>query len=488
MEYKTINIKNLKHFNIRDIRDDVVNRIDERIKSDGFNPAHPLSVVQNDDGYYVLDGNHRLKALDKHNIESVPCVVYPDDADTYKIAVRCNQDEDTYAPMDMFDWLGVIQKQKETGKTQQEIGESIGWSREKVKDMVKLECSVGADVLKIAKEHQTGRAPNNGAIAPFNFTEGWFRNSGLYDLEPEYQVKMFERFKEDKFNWNGRKVKEECTKYKTWQEFKEIAKNEIHNKDDIETINNMIDAGVFKTEDQLRNKISALNAKAKDKLIHGDCLEVLKTIEDNSIDLVITDPPYGMKYTSNRSIYVDSVTKNAIANDDENVLEIMEELLNILDTKTKIDSHYYIFTSWKQYPQFKNLIEKHLTIRNLIIWDKGNHGSGDLENTWGNSYECIIFATRGNRKINKRKRDIISINRPVNDKIHSTQKPEELIKKLLEVSSQPADVVLDPFMGSGSTIKAVMEYGGLNYIGVEIDKEMFDRASVYIGGDCDGHL
>ncbi|WP_407356033.1 hypothetical protein [Methanolobus sp. WCC5] len=76
---------------------------------------------------------------------------------------------------------------KAKGSTQQQIGESIGWSREKVKDIVKLETSIGADILNLAKEHQEGRAPSIGASAPFNFTEGWFRNSGLYELKAESQ-------------------------------------------------------------------------------------------------------------------------------------------------------------------------------------------------------------------------------------------------------------------------------------------------------------
>lgn len=88
--------------------------------------------------------------------------------------------------MDMFDWLGVIQKQKESGKTQQEIGESIGWSIDQVKKYCTLQNKV-PHILDIAKEQQAGRGTGEVPNGTFNFTEGWFRNSGLYELEPERQ-------------------------------------------------------------------------------------------------------------------------------------------------------------------------------------------------------------------------------------------------------------------------------------------------------------
>jgi len=72
---------------------------------------------------------------------------------------------------------------------------------------------------------------------------------------------------------------------------------------------------------------------------------------------------------------------------------------------------------------------------------------------------------------------------PAQQMIHPTQKPEAVITELLEASAQPHDTVCDPFMGSGSTIKAVKEFGlDLKYIGIELDRERFDKAAAYIGG------
>jgi site-specific DNA-methyltransferase (adenine-specific) len=478
----TLKVKDLIPYPIRGLRENVLERLRGRIKERGYNVAKCLIVVKMDSKYYVADGNHRLKVLQEENIEEVPCVVY-EDIDIYRIAVESNQDEDVYASMDLFDWLDVIRKLKDEGHTQQEIGDRIGWSRQQVSQYSMLIDKIATTILKTTKVYQNGRVAENATTVTFNFTERWFRDSGLYDI-PEYQERLIKAFISDNFNWNKAKVQTEAAKYKQWQAFIKIAEDTLVNKEnDIETIITLIESGIFKTEKQLRQKINDLNSKAQNKLIHGDAVIELAKLEDACIDVVITDPPYGIDYKSNRSKYEDHVTKQTIQNDGKEAFKLLNDVCSLLNVKTKSDAHIYIFTSWKVYPEFKEIIEKYFTVRNLIVWDKGNHGAGDLENAWGNRHELVIFATKGNRPLNKRKADIVSINKlPSSQMIHPTQKPVELITELLEVSAQKADTVCDPFMGSGSTIKAVKEYGGLNYIGIEIDKEIFEKAQTFIGG------
>ena len=182
MNYKTVSVLKLVDFYLRQKRSDVLKRLEERIKI-GYNPARPLSVIEQNGKYLVADGNHRLDIIRKLGILEVPCVVYPEGTDPYKLAVSCNQDEDTYAPMDLFDWLGVVSKLREEGLTQAQIGERIGWSRTAVQDYLRILDKVDAKVLDLAQKHQKDRASMNDANAPmFDFTEGWFRTSGIYDL------------------------------------------------------------------------------------------------------------------------------------------------------------------------------------------------------------------------------------------------------------------------------------------------------------------
>ncbi len=486
VKYCLLSVSQLQSFDLRDIREGVIGQLIERIR-ERYNPARPISVIPNGEGsYLVADGNHRLAAIRKLGIENVPCLVYPGNTDPYALAVENNMDEDVYAPFDLFDWLDIIGKLRAEGLTQLQIGEKIGWSRDLVKNYQRLIDGVGTNILDLAKQCQTGRVPKNGTNVPFfDFTEGWFRNSGLYDLEPKYQERLIKEFVVDKCNWNSDKVKREAAKYKQWQEWTRIATDKLVNRDDLPEVIRLIEADVFKTESQLMDKILDFNTKAQNKLIYGDCLIEMEKLDDASIDLVITDPPYGIDYSSNRSEYNDHITREKITGDISlpEALKLIDGALEILCRKTKQDAHFYIFTSWKVYPEFKTVVEKYFTIKNLIIWDKGNHGPGDLEGSWANRYEMIIFATKGDKKLNIRRPDIIAINKVLLSKmIHPTQKPVELIKQLLEVSARPKDTVIDPFMGSGSTIKAVKEHGNLYYIGIELDKRYFDKAAAFVLG------
>ena len=481
IEYKVLPVSELSHFLIREIREGIVEDLKERI-GEGYNPARPLTVVEKDDGYYVADGNHRLKVLNDLGIEEVTCVIHKEE-DPYTLAVKGNADEDTYSPMDLFDWIEVISSMKDEGYTQAEIGERIGWSRQKVNDYQTLINKIDAQVLNSAKKHQKGRASFNDANASNNFTEGWFRNSGLYDLDEKYQERLMDGFIQDKFNWNNGKVKRESAKHKMWMEFIETAKNKLVDQSDSEEIIGLIESGTFRSESQLLNKIDDFNNQAENKLINGDSIIEMEKLEDSSIDLVITDPPYGIDYSSNYSKYDDYVTKHTIANDSElsETIELMDKTLEVLHRKTKENAHVYIFTSWKVYPEFKEVVSKYFDVKNMIVWNKGNASMGDLEGSWGNQHELVIFATKGRRKLNTRKFDIINVNRvPTTKAIHPTQKPEEVIKVMLEASAHSKDTVIDPFMGSGSTIKAIKEYGNLNYIGIELDRERYEKAVSYI--------
>ena len=163
MEYRLMKVAELQPFPIRDIRANVVSKLTERIR-EGYNPARPLTVVEHNGNYIVADGNHRLKVLLELGIEEVPCLIRT--GDPYRFAVECNADEDTYAPMDLFDWLDVIGRLRGEGLTQAEIGERIGWTREQVKHYIAVLNTIGTEVLNLARGHQEGRVPENGTTVP----------------------------------------------------------------------------------------------------------------------------------------------------------------------------------------------------------------------------------------------------------------------------------------------------------------------------------
>jgi len=218
----------------------------------------------------------------------------------------------------------------------------------------------------------------------------------------------------------------------------------------------------------------------EDSFMNGDCLAVLETLQDNSIDIVITDPPYGISYKSNRSKFDDAITKRGLLNDGaDEAFILLSKTCEVLSRKCAENSHLYFFCSWSVFSQFEKIISEYFTIKTPIVWDKGNKGSGDLENDWGNQTEIIIFCIQGKKTINYRRGNILSVPRLHSSKmVHPTQKPIELINELLNVSYFKGDFVVDPFMGSGATVHAC-NAKSIRTLGIELDNEMFEIAKSY---------
>lgn len=209
-------------------------------------------------------------------------------------------------------------------------------------------------------------------------------------------------------------------------------------------------------------------------LVCGDCTIELETLSDNTVDCVVTDPPYGINYVSNRRTIESEVVK-AVANDSiEDALKLWETVCGILYKKMKEDSHLYCFTSWKVYPQFAEIIGRYFKIKNCLVWVKNNHGSGDLEGNYSEQYEMVIFATKGNRKLNgNRESNVLNFDKVASlNLLHSCEKPVDLLSFLIEKSTDAGELVVDPFMGSGSTIFAAKQTGR-SYWGCELDEENY---------------
>jgi DNA modification methylase len=204
-------------------------------------------------------------------------------------------------------------------------------------------------------------------------------------------------------------------------------------------------------------------------IYHGDCLEYIKTIADKSIDCLITDPPYGVDIQFGA---YDNQLSRKIANDEnsQDALCLLDKMLIEVKCKLKDNAHLYIFCNWKIYPDFSKIISNHFQIKNVIIWDKLFMGMGDLKGNYSSSYEMIIFAG-GNREFLNRPKNIIQC-RFNDERFHNTQKPIDLIKQLIENSTDVNELVFDPFLGSGSTVVASKQLKR-NYIGCEIDEQNY---------------
>ncbi|MFH0881507.1 MAG: site-specific DNA-methyltransferase [bacterium] len=193
-----------------------------------------------------------------------------------------------------------------------------------------------------------------------------------------------------------------------------------------------------------------------DTVFAGDNMHVLESMPDETVDLILTDPPYNINYRSNRR--VKKAKFKHIENDNHGdwIPEFAREAYRVL----KDNRHLYCFCRHDTYPEFiKALQDTGFKIKRTLIWVKNNHGSGDLKGDYAPQDEWIIYCHKGRRELfGKRHSNVLVFSRLNSDKLlHSTEKPVELLKFLIEKSTKKGELVLDPFAGSGSTMHAAKE-------------------------------
>lgn len=220
----------------------------------------------------------------------------------------------------------------------------------------------------------------------------------------------------------------------------------------------------------------------KTDLYNGDCLEIMKDIPDKSIDMIVTDPPYkttsrGGTGNSGGMCKREIFSKGQVfKHNDVKMRDYMPELFRLL----KEGSHFYIMTNHKNlYEMLTVAQDVGFYFTKSLIWNKGNKIMGQA---YMSQFEYILFFRKGKfKKINYcGTADILDVpNKKTKGKdgknLHDTEKPVDLMKILIENSSDDGDIVLDPFMGVGSTGLACKDLGR-NFIGIEIDKNYFSIA------------
>ena len=212
----------------------------------------------------------------------------------------------------------------------------------------------------------------------------------------------------------------------------------------------------------------------KRKLMYGDCLERMKEIPDNSIDCIITDPPYpvisGGKTATANTFYKNGEWSNNGKIFKENDFDFTIEFLNILFSKMTEQSHIYWFTNFLNLNKFLTLFDNSkFYTHNLLVWEKGK-----VVNRWYlKNCEYVIFAKKGKAKsINEKGSTTVHKFSLPENKIHPTEKPIKLLEFYIKNSTKEGQIILDPFMGSGSTGVACKNLKR-NFIGIEKDEEYF---------------
>ena len=233
-------------------------------------------------------------------------------------------------------------------------------------------------------------------------------------------------------------------------------------------------------------------------IYNADCIEALKHFKDNSIDLVLTDPPYNISQKKNvKRINVRNPAMRRVGKRSKTVkfnfgkwdfFETKEEYLDFNRKWTKLcydklkpNGSLYCFFSRNLINYLEDILEESgFKVRSTCVWHKTNPMPRLFTKGFVSSCEFFTFATKSSKyffntnyvKHNLFEGGICQGNERTE---HRTQKPEWLIKELIEISSNKNDIILDPFMGSGTTAVACKKLNR-RYIGIEINENYCDIA------------
>lgn len=202
-------------------------------------------------------------------------------------------------------------------------------------------------------------------------------------------------------------------------------------------------------------------------LWNGDCLELMKQIPDRSVDMILSDIPYGKV---NRK-------SNGLRKLDKGKADVCEINLDTMlnEYQRLCTGTIYIFCGTEQVSHLRSgLIERDFSTR-LGIWEKTNPSPMNGERLWLSSVECCVFGRKKGAVFNEHCKSSVWRNPCGRSKVHPTEKPLALIQRLVLASSSENMTVLDNCMGSGTTGVACVNTNR-NFIGIEKDEKYFEIA------------
>ena len=214
------------------------------------------------------------------------------------------------------------------------------------------------------------------------------------------------------------------------------------------------------------------------RITHADCLDWLPTLEAESVDLILMDPPYS---SGTRREAAKGLRKSMVRGREDDAWFgsdclttngfwwLMRALSVQCRRVLSPGAHLISFIDWRQYPALVGAIESaDLRHVGLLVWDKTYFGMGTY---FRNQHELMVHFSRGKTRPSYR-HDVGNVIacRPVRQGKHPTEKPVELLLPIIETLTKPGDLVIDPFAGSGSAGVAAAQLGR-RFMGCERDPE-----------------
>ena len=215
------------------------------------------------------------------------------------------------------------------------------------------------------------------------------------------------------------------------------------------------------------------------RIYQMDCTEGMKLIPNESVNLLLTDPPYNVSQKSNFHTMGRKGVDFGEWDKEFNQISWLETACD----KIKKGGSVVVFNDYKNIGVMKEVLEsKGFIIKEMIIWRKTNPMPRNRDRLYVTSIEMALWAVKGKGWAFNRQRDTYEnaiFEQPVvshTKRIHPTQKPVEVIEQLIKIHSNEGDIIMDCFMGSGTTAVAC-ELNNRKWIGFELEQEYLEKAN-----------
>jgi len=416
---------------------------------------NPIEVRRlKEDIVEIINGEHRYRASKILGYTTIPVKILDvTEEEAIDLCVIFNKNRGNIHYFKISKLLN--EKKQRLGLTQKQLGEEMGYSRSQINNLLRIY----PNLIK-------------------NYDEDWwlatnFSNKIFENLaratHDNLRQKLIDKTIENRNNWKYQKIRAHATKFNdVIRHLNSLTNNEF----DVEQILKSITDEILFDFDfpALKNRINEIYKKiSEERVIYGDCLKKIPLL-DYIFDAIITDPAYNLSNDPNVKEDFGEWDK---FDSREDYLNFQRKWLKIALPKLKKGGNVLIFAAFEYGGYLMEILrEVGLTVRNHSVWHKSNpptkHKSSDIS-----SCEFIIWATKGKNATynwlgSKKAHNFIEtpLCQGNGRTSHPTQKPIEVMKWLLEKYTNPGDLVLDPFAGSGSTGVAC-KLMGRNYVLIE---------------------
>ncbi len=514
-------------FNTRKNRSsDDLKRLAERIKRNGFERTRALWAIHADDGMYeIFAGGTRFEAAREAGLDTIPILKH-EGLTPEQISQKAdidNENDEYHTPVSIIDiWAEYARLRDEEKWTQERIAQVKGVNQSSVSE--RLKWHTVSEKIKNYIEQQLldeGHLREITSISNVQYLSPWLTTHQVWE-------ELADKVVSDKGKNGEKSVRSVRKDVVVWKEFIDYAVQIFESLPELVTLYDLVSGREpipyeYKARDKFIQILADQKARALvkvksaeqsirvhiaanleayktfidhktsqaaqeverisreqlllSKFSHGDSIDILQqSWRCGSIRLLLTDPPYGMEYQSNRRRK--SKAPQVIQGDHskDEALALITSMLKAAVPHLAQDAHVLIFCNWEMEPQVRKAIaENDLEIKGSLVWVKENHSAGDVRGAFAPRHERIIHAVKGNPEVTPRIPDVLEVPRS-HETEHPNEKPVDLLKKLIESTTSEHDLVIDPFAGCASTLIASLKLNR-NFWGAEIEEQFFEEGS-----------